>query len=356
LIFSIATLGFAQQCQTISCAPGIAEEGQNCYSSSPKTFVETFTTCDTDLVCDNFYTQDCVIYSNAIRKTLPGAACWINDQCASAKCNGGYCIGSLIGTKCLESIECDVGLYCNPMGTCDTVLQLNSACKSNADCRIDLVCDYGTCLKMFSIAPGQKTSEYGVDVVGFLSPYQTLSCSSGWAYPINASEPLLNKVCASSAPTIVNRTAPYKCKNQLDACTYAFTGTNFTFNISCSCSNEANGGAYCPIIPANERNYTAVVQDFVMQATHCSTSAKNNWMMCGDVLRDSASWKDLISIYYEAYKWNSIVNTVECVKHSSSVVIYWWSQENVQPIIDNANLVTIATGMLVAIVVAFISI
>lgn len=58
----------------------------------------------------------------AANLTLPGEYCTNSTECLSGNCNAttGVCQGKSVTQTCASDEECDVGLFCNNTGNCET--------------------------------------------------------------------------------------------------------------------------------------------------------------------------------------------------------------------------------------------
>lgn len=90
----------------------------------------------------------CVDRENVIEGLLPGSTCDSDSQCRSNNC-GDTCKGVGQGGACTYHWECDVGLFCNSLGVCQSTILKNQICDNATE-----VCETGYICSRFGQSPG----------------------------------------------------------------------------------------------------------------------------------------------------------------------------------------------------------
>ena len=97
-------------------------------------------------VYSKFQRKECEDIVTFAQGLYNGRACEVSTQCLSANCEDGFCIGKKKDDSCQSTIECHVGLSCNPSltfpfeTTCQPLLNSGAVCESSDVCKIDHLC------------------------------------------------------------------------------------------------------------------------------------------------------------------------------------------------------------------------
>jgi len=183
---------------------------------------------------------------------LPGQACQQNSDCATKVCTNSVCVGSTSGQACASSKDCYDGFYCNVNNICVAQSLLNGPCVYNVNdngtnCQFGLVCSTtNTCVNLFSKAIGSscvQSEECDVGLACFnnqcANPAPVLPClnsSNCQGDPRYLGECSCNPFsqvvecdtddvanlptgCTNTLETLISCVQKNNCGNTLDCCT-----------------------------------------------------------------------------------------------------------------------------------------
>jgi hypothetical protein len=203
--------------------------------------------CPDDLKCEvdryiyqdlSEYDRDFIFKCNRIIPTLPrypGEDCSTDKDCyvtesTTGKCVEGKCSGTKMGERCIDSLECLVGLYCQG-AKCMPQQQLGEKCYKSADCANNLLCNNSTCsVKPYSLPLGSEITTYD----GAADNY----CQLGYAKSLTYN----TFFCTSMNQTW---SEDYRKCNYGDSCQYVIPGSD-NYTMPCSCGFNPDQQGYCP--------------------------------------------------------------------------------------------------------------
>lgn len=333
-------------CPSWSCATFnmsqclIYQEGTNsvflnvCGSGLQQYGLEDLSTsyCDTSSFNTLMYANVSCEAPPAITGQYPGSTCTTNSNCLSGVCTVNVCSGVAQGATCTTTSDCNLGLYCNSMKVCSSLLTTGSSgCYSDYDCSLSSGCNLaagspGVCVGLFSLKSGAAvtcTSTSG----------STNLCETGACAMSNSGS---NVGTCTSAPK-VSGSFPKICTSSSQC-----VGTNSegkTFTSTCQCGFNMYGHSYCGAFPGDEPSsefltiYKKISQ--TNSVTDCHSSNRYSGA-CIDTLAGKQNLdigSDLASVlYYNSTSYGAFLNNDKCVK--ATVNNYYWI-ENPEPIPDN---------------------
>ena len=98
-----------------------------------------------------------------VTQKLAGHTCINNYECRSGECvpdlndpeGRTYCRGTPVNGACSDDADCEIGTYCD-QDTCQSQKAAKTPCSRDAECKNNLACANGHCIRYGGIFNGQK--------------------------------------------------------------------------------------------------------------------------------------------------------------------------------------------------------
>jgi len=307
----------AAGCDLYTCDdPDIVVEAGTCAYLYPDESTWYLSACDAGYECgptnvpSNFtcQRQSPVV----IEPAYPGEPCNYDSDCQySVKykygCVKGVCTGQLQGGLCVDSSECEPGLYCYS-ASCTQLSAAKQSCTQDTDCVQTCGCDIlpnalkGTCIPYFSLQANSTISA----CPGPVPPYTTILslptgnnvnylCESGSCI---TSEDTQVSTCVN--PLTSATAIPVNCTNNDGVC---LAGNALGVAGKCAgCGMNPTGSSFCPLFSGD-----GVFPDFVAQTASwfsskypqtCNTHRRLDCMATVWSLSSYQKW-----LYYSLATW-----------------------------------------------------
>lgn len=235
----------------------------------------------------------------------PGDTCSTTNDCGNKYpvCNDGICTSGKAGDSCDDQPDCDVGLACYNVpqdAKCQAQKTVGQSCGSFLTmniCQNSLVCNFGTCIKSFSLGVGAIVDS---NVAG-------QACASGFYSLINDNP---DKAICTSPPQSPNLPQPAVCTPG----SYCVSSDG-SWAAPCTCGFNKNGVAYCPVFPGDDiyQQYFQAMVNYIQNPNinlcHSLDVGQSSCrFMSGDILNDVVNAKRQVDFFTRS------LNNDACVK------------------------------------------
>ncbi|MCQ2819963.1 MAG: EB domain-containing protein [archaeon] len=119
-------------------------------------WIEKVKKCDDDKICEgDGLLKTC---KTPHREDLPpGEYCDKDEECHSKKCKKNLCKGKEEEDSCLETLDCDPGLYCSDSKKCKKQKDIGDKCSSDDECPTNSDCYNKKCTEVLTLEIGSIT-------------------------------------------------------------------------------------------------------------------------------------------------------------------------------------------------------
>lgn len=164
-------------------------------------------------------------------------------------------------TTCLQHTDCNVGHYCaeattvlgdnlyalldsdkyqSKLNFCVPQRQEQEMCSSDFDCRNNLACANGQCMRYGSLSDYEMSDN-------------AMACESGFNGEVLLGWDNNKKsVCLPTPKIVSEQMAPdYRCQNVKDSCVYESvleSGEVYQMSQQCKCGLTEQGSSFCPVV------------------------------------------------------------------------------------------------------------
>lgn len=249
-ILLVLLAAWAKTCPKIDC--GLLNYPK-CSSSNLTYF--NVSSCLPEETCD-YQTQGKVQKcAPALPRRFSGDFCALDEECISGICVLGICYSNNLLEDCQDTLDCNVGLYCDGL-VCQNQKKEGASCSKDYECANSLMCNLGICVGYWSREKGEEVEE----PVNGLS----LACKSGgavqdisgvWHCGIADNSTSLNNTCDPDAP----------CKSFSNLYTQ-----------ECTCGGKKDGSAFCGLFPGDQIVIDAIndAQTIFGLNSYCNTHSR----------------------------------------------------------------------------------
>jgi len=164
-----------------------------------------------------------------LNERFPGEYCENKDDCQSGKCENGKCANITHNGSCDNHANCSLGHFCHSATKeCTKVKALDESCNKGEMCGVGLACNNNTCVTMFSIKNGSRSTSSAACETFFA---RNGICVEGLRLDMESLFGERND--KSKEPVICKGECPYIAENR------------DRINSSCVCGMDFRGTEYC---------------------------------------------------------------------------------------------------------------
>ena len=161
-------------------------------------------------VPSELFTNGTCVEASSQPTLYAGESCDGPNQCIESSCVQNVCVGTASGKPCVQTIQCDIGLFCSPLNLCEPLLGVGSYCFYDSDCQLNSGCNpykqgVGVCTPYFSLP---NNSPVACSATGYEPLCQSAMCLQTPGLPVGTCIP-----AASISPAT---TSPMQCLTDSD--------------------------------------------------------------------------------------------------------------------------------------------